>query len=103
MITTKENGTQYTGGLTRAVIDWHISNGMTICYVTRPLSKDTEGEYIDDITQLEVDVGYEKIRELLYKEEADALYFKVQRGEILEQVWLDKVAEIKAMYVAPLL
>lgn len=30
--------------------------------------------------------------------EADPLFFKVQRGEILEQEWLDKVNEIKARY-----
>jgi hypothetical protein len=30
-----------------------------------------------------------------YKEEADPLFFKAQRGEISRQVWLDKVAEIR--------
>ena len=30
--------------------------------------------------------------------EADPLFFKAQRGEVEQQVWLDKVAEIKARY-----
>lgn len=33
-----------------------------------------------------------------YKEESDPLFFKYQRGEVTEQEWLDKVAEIKAKY-----
>lgn len=32
------------------------------------------------------------------QEEADPLYFKWQRGETTEQVWLDKVAEVKARF-----
>ena len=43
MIVTKENGTIYTNGLTKAVIDWHIDNNMTIADVNRPLNKDEEG------------------------------------------------------------
>lgn len=31
-----------------------------------------------------------------YRNESDPLFFKWQRGEIEKQVWLDKVAEIKA-------
>ena len=33
-----------------------------------------------------------------YIAEADPLFFKAQRGEVEQQVWLDKVAEIKARY-----
>lgn len=33
-----------------------------------------------------------------YKNESDPLFFKWQRGEALEQEWLDKVAEIKQRY-----
>lgn len=33
-----------------------------------------------------------------YITESDPLFFKWQRGEVEKQVWLDKVAEIKARY-----
>ena len=33
-----------------------------------------------------------------YRNEADPLFFKLQRGEVSVQTWLDKVAEIKARY-----
>lgn len=37
-------------------------------------------------------------RLIAYRNESDPLFFKWQRGEVLEQEWLDKVAEIKARY-----
>ena len=37
----------------------------------------------------------ERSRKAAYIEEADPLFFKAQRGEIDQQVWLDKIAEIK--------
>ena len=37
-------------------------------------------------------------RRAAYVAEADPLFFKAQRGEVEQQVWLDKVAEIKARY-----
>ena len=37
-------------------------------------------------------------RAVAYREEADPLFFKSQRGEITQQVWLDKVNEIKTRY-----
>ena len=33
-----------------------------------------------------------------YREEADPLFFKWQRGEVTEQEWLDKIEEIKQRY-----
>ena len=95
MIVTKENGTIYTNGLTKAVIDWHIENNMTIADVNRPLNKDENNEYIDDITIDEIESGYELIRAFMYREITDAMFFKVQRGEIEESVWLDAIQEIK--------
>jgi len=38
------------------------------------------------------------LRAEAYRNESDPLFFKWQRGEIEQQVWLDKVAEIKARY-----
>jgi hypothetical protein len=40
----------------------------------------------------------EASRKAAYTAEADPLFFRFQRGEIQEQVWLDKIAEIKARY-----
>lgn len=40
-------------------------------------------------------------RKLAYQNEADPLFFKWQRGESTQEVWLAKVAEIKARYPAP--
>ena len=40
----------------------------------------------------------EESRFSAYQAEADPLFFKYQRGEVTEQEWLDKVAEIKARY-----
>jgi hypothetical protein len=37
-------------------------------------------------------------RKAAYIAEADPLFFKSQRGEVEQQVWLDKIAEIKARY-----
>ena len=97
MIVTKENGTVYTNGLTIEVINWHREVGCTIADVNRQLTKDEDGEYVDDITEDEINLGTKAIREILYRIEADPLFFKAQRGEIDNQVWLDKVAEIKAI------
>ena len=95
MITTKENGTQYINNLTQSVIDFHKENNFTIAFVTRRLSKDENGEYIDDITPEEIELGKEQVRAFLYKEITDPLFFKVQRGEIDNQVWLDAIQKIK--------
>lgn len=38
------------------------------------------------------------LRSIAYPKEADPLFFKSQRGEIPEQEWLDKCAEIKLRY-----
>jgi|GEM_PF-752486 len=40
-------------------------------------------------------------RATAYRHEADPLFFKWQRGEGSEQVWLDKVAEIRQRYPYP--
>ena len=95
MIVTKENGTIYTNGLTIEVINWHKEVGYTIADVNRPLTKNKDGEYVDDITDNEIESGYEAVRGFLYREITDHLFFKAQRGEIKEQVWLDEIQKIK--------
>ena len=95
MIVTKENGTVYTNGLTKEVINWHKEVGYIIADVKRTLTKNKKGEYVDDITSDEIEAGYEAVRGFLYREIADPLFFKVQRGEIENQVWLDEIQKIK--------
>ena len=95
MIVTKENGTVYTNGLTIEVINWHKEVGYTIVDVKRPLTKNKDGEYIDDITAEEIEAGYQTVRGFLYKEITDPLFFRAQRGEIKESVWLDEIQKIK--------
>ena len=95
MILTKENGTIYTNGLTNEVINWHKEVGYIIVDVKRPLTKNEEGAYVDDITAEEIEAGYEAVRGFLYREITDPLFFKVQRGEIEVSVWLDEIQKIK--------
>jgi len=40
-------------------------------------------------------------RRAAYIAEADPLFFKVQRGELDEQVWLDKIDEIRVRFPDP--
>lgn len=53
---------------------------------------------VTDKPQAEIDNITTSLRADAYREESDPLFFKYQRGEIEKQVWLDKVAEIKARY-----
>lgn len=46
----------------------------------------------------DVNAIYEELRVKAYREESDPLFFKAQRGEIEQQVWLDKVEEIKTRF-----
>lgn len=58
-----------------------------------------------DLPSEEIELNKQKANEVAqdnradaYKIEADPLFFKWQRGESTEQIWLDKVAEIKARF-----
>ena len=56
---------------------------------------------ISDATDEEISQRRQAIvqeRAEAYRNESDPLFFKYQRDEIDKQVWLDKVAEIKARY-----
>ena len=67
MIVTKENGTIYTNGLTLAVINFHKDSGFTISDINRPLTKNEDGEYIDDITAEEIEMGNLLVKDYLSK------------------------------------
>lgn len=43
----------------------------------------------------------ETLRHISYKEEADPLFFKYQRGTATKEEWLAKVEEIKSRYPYP--
>jgi hypothetical protein len=49
------------------------------------------------LSQIKADEA-ERNRKAAYIAEADPLFFKAQRGEIEQQVWLNKIAEIKARF-----
>ena len=53
---------------------------------------------VTDKPQSEIDEITTSLRADAYRNESDPLFFKAQRGEIEQQEWLDKVAEIKARY-----
>jgi hypothetical protein len=64
-------------------------------------SKPTEQEVNDEIARLTAELPNKLAKEnraRAYREEADPLFFKAQRGEIEQQEWLDKVAEIQQRY-----
>lgn len=41
---------------------------------------------------------YSALRKAAYAAESDPIFFMSQRGEVTQQEWLDKVAEIKARW-----
>ena len=43
----------------------------------------------------------ETLRQIAYKEEADPLFFKYQRGTATKDEWLAKINEIKARFPYP--
>ena len=53
---------------------------------------------VTDKPQTEIDEITTSLRAEAYRNESDPLFFKAQRGEIEQQVWFDKVSEIKLRY-----
>jgi hypothetical protein len=49
-------------------------------------------------TPEQIEAQIDAARRAAYITEADPLFFKAQRGEVEQQVWLDKIAEIKARF-----
>lgn len=64
---------------------------------TQPTDAEIDTE-VARLTALEPTRIAEANRRAAYIAEADPLFFKAQRGEVEQQVWLDKVAEIKLRY-----
>lgn len=64
MITTKINGTQYQD-LNKQIISFHIENKWVIADVKRNLNYNQINNYIDDLTQDELNAGLEAVKEVL--------------------------------------
>lgn len=64
MITTKINGTQYQD-LNKQIISFHIKNKWVIADVKRNLNYNQINNYIDDLTQDELNAGLEAVKEVL--------------------------------------
>ena len=64
---------------------------------TQPSDAEITAE-VARLTALEPIRIAEANRRAAYIAEADPLFFKAQRGEVEQQVWLDKVAEIKQRF-----
>ena len=54
---------------------------------------------VTDKSQSEINEIKKSLRADAYRNESDPLFFKAQRGEISQQEWLDKVAEIKLRWI----
>lgn len=64
MIVTKNSGTQYQD-LNKQIISFHIENKLVIADVKRSLNYNQINNYIDDITQDELNLGLEAVKEVL--------------------------------------
>lgn len=49
-------------------------------------------------TEKKSTISVEDLRKRAYELEADPLFFQYQRGEVSEDVWLNKIKEIKLRY-----
>lgn len=61
----------------------------------------TEEEVAQEVLRLTAELPNKLAKEnraRAYQAEADPMFFKAQRGEITQQEWLDKIAEIQARY-----
>jgi hypothetical protein len=56
------------------------------------------GEVVVPDPEPPVPPSNDELRKIAYRDEADPLYFKWQRGEATQQDWLGKIAEIKARF-----
>lgn len=79
-----QNGDEYDG------ITWLDSTKKPTKNELDALWPEVEKDIVNEIAK--------ENRHKAFSKEADPLYFGWQRGENTEQVWLDKVAEIRARY-----
>lgn len=88
-----------TGAVTAEIdavfLEFVRRNGFTVALFDGGYEPETQVE------SSHVVAAYEYIRQWLYKSVTDPMFFKVQRGEINQQDWLDGVAQIKRDWVMP--
>lgn len=89
----KETSTSYPKSVTQDYIWEH--EGYWLGWEDDPVPTPSTPEEI----ALQQEAENEQLRAEAYRNESDPLFFKWQRGEIQKQIWLDKVAEIKARYI----
>lgn len=85
-------GTSYPAKVSQDYV-WE-QDGYWLGWVADPEPTPPTQEELDAQTAAEK----EQLRLEAYRNESDPLFFKWQRDEIQKQIWLDKVAEIKARY-----
>lgn len=69
-------------------------------WIVLPTVRDySEGQIAERKAQLTADAEF--MRAEAYRTVSDPVFFKWQRGSATEQEWLDKIAEIKALYPDP--
>ena len=70
-----------------------------IAYLVVVVEKTLEEQQQEQASRIEqANMLNEEARIQAYRNEADPLFFKAQRGEATKEAWLAKVAEIKARY-----
>lgn len=55
------------------------------------------------LTQKNIDKAYDYIRSMAYKEYADPVFFKYQRGDATQEEWLEAIAKVKNDFSKPTL
>jgi hypothetical protein len=78
-----------------------VLRGDDLEWIDAEQTQPTEAEITAEVarlTALEPNAQAKSNRRAAYQAEADPLFFKSQRGEVTQQEWLDKVAEIEARY-----
>lgn len=82
--------------LDEAALEAVRTAGHRVAEVSELLVDFDEGQEICAITPMQIEQGMSAVRQWLYTNVADPLFFKAQRGEVSVGDWTDAVAKIKA-------
>jgi hypothetical protein len=83
-----------------------IGQGKVLYALTDDDVYETVGEGEDAIghlviSQKNIDKAYDHIRGMAYKEYADPVFFKYQRGDATKEGWLEAIAKVKSDFPRP--
>lgn len=85
-----------------APFDWHGSLDAMVWGGSKPKPTQADLDALWPTVELDyywmVNTRAREQRRAAYRDQADSLFFKWQRGESTEQEWLDKVEEIRARF-----